>query len=242
MYLVGSANIDGTGLDAQNDVIYGNSGRNILDGKTGGDNLNGGPGGDIYYVNTSADVVNEAAGAAAGFDTIFAQSTYTVGANVERLYLLEGGNYNADGRSGQDDFLSGNSGVNIINGFSGNDTIRGGLGNDTLTGGLGQDLFQFLSAPHTVNNHDAITDFSIVDDRIQLDNLVYTLTGANGDLGAGLFKDLSLAAQDADDVILYDRVNGDLFHDANGLATGGKTLFADVTSDLALTAADFVVV
>ncbi len=242
MYLLGTANINGTGLDAHNDIIYGNAGSNILDGKTGGDNLNGGLGNDFYYVNTSADVVNEAAGAAAGFDTIFAQTSYTIAANVERLYLLNGGNYNASGRNGQDDFLSGNSGNNIINGFSGNDVIRGGLGNDTLTGGLGHDVFQFQTAPHSANNHDAITDFNIADDTIQLDNLFYTLIGANGALAADFFKDIAIGAQDADDVILHDSLSGNLYYDANGLVAGGKTLFADVTDGLALTSADFVVV
>ena len=111
--------------------------------------------------------------------------------NAERLFLLEGGNYNANGRNGQNDFLAGNSGANIINGFSGNDTIRGGLGNDTLTGGAGLDIFQFLTAPNTNANRDVITDFNTADDTIQVDNAVYTLIGANGALAAGLFKNLS---------------------------------------------------
>ena len=242
LYLTGSANINGTGLDAQNDVIYGNSGKNILDGKAGADSLSGGLGDDTYYVDVSGDMVNEAAGAAAGFDTIFAQSSYTIAANAERLYLLNGGNYNASGRDGQNDFLSGNSSANFINGFSGDDTIRSGLGNDTLTGGAGLDTFQFLTAPHTLGNHDRITDFNSVDDTIQMDNSVYALLGVNGALATGLFKDLSLGAQDANDVILYDRATGNLYYDANGLAAGGKTLFADVTDGLALTNADFVVV
>jgi RTX calcium-binding nonapeptide repeat (4 copies) len=241
LYLTGSANINGTGLDGQVDVIYGNGGKNILDGATGADYLSGGLGDDQYYVNVSADVVTEAAGAAAGFDTIFASGSYTIAANVERLYLLGSAGLSATGRNGQDDFLSGNSGNNIINGLSGKDTIRGGLGNDTLTGGFGQDIFQFLAAPQTVSNHDTITDFSITDDTIQMDNAVYTLLGANGVLAANLFKNL-LTAQDADDRILYDQANGNLYYDANGLAAGGVTLFADVTNGLALTNLDFVVV
>jgi trimeric autotransporter adhesin len=241
LYLQGAGNISGTGLDGQNDIIYGNAHNNILDGKTGGDNLNGGLGDDQYYVNTSTDVVNEAAGAGTGLDTIFAQTSYTMALNVEKLYLLDGGNYNANGRDGQNDFLAGNIGANILNGFSGDDVIRGGLGNDTLTGGLGLDIFQFLTAPHTVSNHDTITDFSVADDTIQMDNAIYTLLGANGVLAANLFKNL-LTAQDADDRILYDQANGNLYYDSNGLAAGGVTLFADVTNGLALTAADFVVV
>ena len=240
LYLTGTANYNANGRNGQNDYLYGNSGNNILDGKGGTDNLNGGLGDDFYYVNTSGDVINEAAGA--GFDTMFSLSGNTIALNVERLYLLGTADYVANGRDGQDDFLAGNSGANAINGFSGNDTIRGGLGNDTLTGGLGQDIFQFLTAPHSANNHDVITDYSVADDTIQLDNLYYSLIGPHGTLAAGLFRDLSLGAQDANDVIVYDRATGALYYDNNGLAAGGKTLFAEVTAGLALTDADFVVV
>ena len=222
-----------------NDTLDGAAGNDRLDGGLGGDNLAGGLGNDSYHVQTSADVVNEAAGA--GFDTIFAMTSYTMAANAERLYLSGTANYNANGRNGQNDFLAGNSGDNIINGFSGNDTIRGGLGNDTLTGGAGLDIFQFLTAPNTAANHDTITDFSTADDVIQMDNAVYTLLGANGALAANLFKNLS-AAQDADDRILYDQANGNLYYDTNGLTAGGVIHFAEVTNGLAPTAADFVVV
>jgi Ca2+-binding RTX toxin-like protein len=225
--------------NAFNNYVIGNAGNNIIDGKAGSDNMSGGLGDDQYYVNTSSDVVNEAAGG--GFDTIFAQSGYTIAANAERLFLLNGGNYNANGRNGQDDFLSGNAQNNIINGLSGNDTILGGLGNDTLTGGLGQDIFQFLTAPHTSANRDVITDYNVIDDVIQMDNAVYALLGANGALAANLFKNL-LTAQDADDRILYDQANGNLYYDSNGLTAGGVVHFAEVTNGLALTEADFVVV
>ena len=239
LFLQGTA-ISATSRDGQNDYLYGNALNNILDGKSGTDNLNGGLGNDSYYVNTSADVVNEAAGAGT-LDTIFAQSSYMIAANVERLFLIDGGNYNASGRNGQDDFLAGNAGNNIINGFSGNDTIRGGLGNDTLTGGAGLDIFQFLTEPNSAANRDVITDFNIADDTIQMDNAVYTLLGANGALAANLFRNL-LTAQDADDRILYDQANGNLYYDTNGLTAGGVIHFAEVTNGLALTAADFVVV
>jgi Ca2+-binding RTX toxin-like protein len=241
LYLTGSANINGTGLDGQTDVIYGNAGKNILDGRTGTDYLTGGLGDDQYYVNVSADVVSEAAGSGTGFDTIFASASYIIAANAERLYLLGSASLNATGRDGQNDFLAGNSGANIISGRTGDDTIRGGLGNDTLTGGGGADIFQFLTTPNSASNHDTITDFNIADDTIQMDNAIYALLGAPGVLAANLFKNL-IAAQDADDRILYDQTNGNLYYDSNGLAGGGVTLFADVTDGLALTNLDFVVV
>ena len=75
-----------------------------------------------------------------------------------------------------------------------------------------------------------------------MENAVFTLLGANGALSASLFKNLFLGAQDANDRILYDQANGNLFYDTNGLAAGGVIHFAEVTNGLALTAADFVVV
>ena len=162
--------------------------------------------------------------------------------NAERLYLLDGGNYNANGRNGQNDFLAGNTGANIINGFSGDDTIRGGLGNDTLTGGAGLDIFQFLTAPNTAANSDIITDFNVADDTIQLDNAVYTLLGGRRARWRRTCSRTCLTAQDADDRILYDQANGNLYYDTNGLTAGGVIHFAEVTNGLALTAADFVVV
>ena len=239
MYLTGAANINGTGVNGQNDIMYGNTGNNILNGLTGTDNMNGGLGDDQYYLNTSGDVVNEAAGA--GFDTMFSQSGNTIGLNVERLYLLNGGNYIANGRNGQNDFLAGNDQHNIINGFSGNDTIRGGLGNDTLTGGTGLDIFQFLTAPNTATNRDVITDFNAADDTIQIDNLFYALAGAPGFLPA-FFKNLNLGPQDANDVILYDQANGNLYYDTNGIAGGGVIHFAEVANGTFIDALDFVVV
>ena len=120
IYLIGDFGRAAYGRDGENDYLYGNSRENILDGKFGADYMSGGIGSDTYYVNTSGDVVYEAPGGLAGTsDTIFARTSYTMPANVEGLYLLGGGNYNANGRNGKLDYLYGNSGNNILNGLSG---------------------------------------------------------------------------------------------------------------------------
>ena len=58
---------------------------------------------------------------------------------------------------------------------------------------------------------------------------------ANG----GLFR---IAAQDADDRIIYESDSGRVWYDSNGNAAGGNFLFADLDAGLALTNNDFVVV
>ena len=91
------------------------------------------------------------------------------------------------------------------------------------------------------NPATAATNRKSSDDSIRLENAIFTLLTATGALAQELFKDLSLAAQDANDVIVYNRTTGELFYDTNGLTAGGQTLFADVTDGTALTFADFVV-
>ena len=54
MYLTGAGNINGTGVNGQNDIMYGNAGNNILDGLGGTDNMNGGNGGDSIMSTPAA--------------------------------------------------------------------------------------------------------------------------------------------------------------------------------------------
>ncbi len=111
------------------DFLFGGIGNDTLNGESGNDQLDGGAGGDIYYVDSAADVVIEAPGG--GTDSIFSTVSYSIAANVERLYLLGAGNLNATGRNAQNDILVGNTGNNSMNGLTGYDVMRGGTGNDT---------------------------------------------------------------------------------------------------------------
>jgi Ca2+-binding RTX toxin-like protein len=83
----------------------------------------------------------------------------------------------AHGGDGDDfinqEYYSGDSGVNVINGGAGNDTIRmasvyGGRGFDTVTGGTGADLFilsdqYVLAGGNNTATRNTITDFSRTD-------------------------------------------------------------------------------
>ena len=62
-----------------------------------------------------------------------------------------------------------------------------------------------------------------------------------GALPAGAFL-VGVAAQDADDRILYDPTSGALSFDADGSGAGAAVQFAALSSGLGLTASDFLVI
>lgn len=104
-----------------------------------------------------------------------------------------------------------------------------------MTGGLGKDIFRL-----TTLTRDRITDFSVADDTIQLENGVFTQLTTTGVLSVNNFK--IGAATDADDFILYNSVNGVLTYDSNGNGAGGATQIAILGLGLVLTHADFGVI
>lgn len=172
----------------------------------------------------------EAGNSVAAFNMFLAgNDLMTGGSGNDRLY----------GHTGND-VLRGGGGRDILLGGLGNDDLFGGTGNDVLTGGRGQDDFVFNTALSGNTNFDRITDFSAVDDRILLENAVFTRLAAGG-LGAGQFV-LGAQAQDANDRIIYQRSTGTLWYDRDGNGAAAKVAFADLVDGTALTAADFLVI
>jgi Ca2+-binding RTX toxin-like protein len=248
LVLTGTAAINGTGLDAQADVLTGNSGANTLTGLGGNDTLDGGAGADtmvgglgddIYYVDNAGDIVTEAV--SAGIDSLFSSISYTMATNAEGLYLTGTAAINGTGRDGQNDFIIGNSGANVLAGLTGNDVLNGGLGNDTLTGGAGADTFRFDTALNATTNKDTISEFVVIDDTFELENAIMATLTSTGVLAANLFKNLSLGAIDADDRVLYNAATGAISYDADGSGAGAAIQFATVGLNLAITNADFLV-
>ena len=94
--LTGTAAIDGIG-NALNNTLTGNGANNVLDGGAGADTLTGGAGDDTYIVDSTTDVVTEAA--AEGTDTVNSSVTYTIAtrANLENITLTGTGATNATG-------------------------------------------------------------------------------------------------------------------------------------------------
>lgn len=163
-HIEGGANNDKLQGGLGDDHLYGGDGNDTLDGGVGIDHMEGGAGSDRYNVDTTSDVIVEAAGQ--GTDQVFSYATYTLGDNLEYLSLMDGGAYDGTGNNlvntingnvsantlhgmggndtiyGKDgaDFLYGDDGADYLNGGNQIDQLFGGIGNDKLYGGLDNDF------------------------------------------------------------------------------------------------------
>lgn len=133
--------IDGSAGDNEiyglegNDTLSGGDGNDIIDGGAEIDLLDGGNGDDTYYVDNDKDVIVEAVNA--GYDRVFATSSYMLSANLEELDLLGTGEL-ARGNA-LNNILRGNALDNRVYGAEGDDRLYGGAGQDRLDGGVGAD-------------------------------------------------------------------------------------------------------
>ena len=212
------------------DRLYGGQGNDLLGGGGGIDYYFGGAGNDSFYVDNASETIIELAGG--GTDTILTSvAAYSMAAFAEVENLI--------GLLTTGQLLVGNIRGNGITGGTGNDVLMGGLGNDTLNGGLGNDSFVF-NTTLGATNIDTITGFSVPNDTVQLDDLIFTALSL-GALGAGAFA-IGAAASSAAHRVIYNSANGNLLYDADGTGAGAAVVFANVGGGLALTSADFLVV
>jgi serralysin len=250
--LLGTAAINGTGNVLDN-TLTGNGTANMLNGLSGADTMLGGAGNDTYFVDNRLDIVSEAGGG--GIDKVVSAFSFSLVASahlvgpIEKLVLTGRENIGGTGNPLANTII-GNIGANQLKGGAGNDVLTGGNGNDRLfgeagkdrlTGGANNDTFVFNTAPNAARNRDTITDFSHVNDTIQLDYAVFTALGGNGALKLAFFH-LGTAAADADDHVIYNRATGALIYDSNGNAAGGAVQFATLINRPALQANDFLVI
>ena len=208
----------------------------------------GGTGNDTYVVDNVGDEVLEATGA--GTDLVESYITWSIGPTLERLTLVGTADINGVGNAlanrivgnTGNNSIAGGSGNDIINGGDGADRISGGAGRDTLVGSAGADRFVFNTTLNASTNADTISDFSVAEDRVLLDNAIFTgLSLATGVLSAAAFH-IGAVAADTDDRIIYDSATGALIYDSNGSAAGGDVHFARLASGFALTSDVFLVI
>jgi Ca2+-binding RTX toxin-like protein len=249
-----------------NDILYGQGGNDVLVGGAGNDTMDGGLGDDTFMVDSSRDVVIEAA--RGGYDTVIATTSYSLSptAEVEVLKLsgvsssaainLTGSNTANEitGHAGKNkilgqggnDVLKALSGNDRLYGGTGNDKLYGGAGNDYLKGGSGRDVFVFDTRPNSRTNVDKVADFKSKDDSVWLDNKYFTKLGSGSlskpkKLSKSMFVE-SETAQDANDRIIYDRKAGALYYDRDGTGSAAQVKIATITNKAKLYYHDFFVV
>jgi serralysin len=186
------------------------------------------PSSNVIAGTASSETLNGTAGA----DTI-----QGLGGD-DRLYG-QSGNDRLEGGTGRD-YLFGSTGDDTLLGGDGNDRLYGGTGRDVLTGGANQDSFVFDTSLGA-SNIDKITDFSVVDDTIRLENAVFKTFGWTGTMSSSAFY-AGAAAHDSTDRIIYNSNTGALSYDPDGTGSATAVQFAELSTGLALTNQDFQIV
>jgi Ca2+-binding RTX toxin-like protein len=186
-------------------TLSGIGGADTLDGGLGHDVLIGGLGGDTLIGGAGVDTASYQAaklGVAASLAAPESNTNEAAGDSYNGIENLTG-SVHVDSLTGNAlaNTLNGLGGVDTLAGGLGNDALNGGLGNDNLTGGAGFDAFVFNTAIGAANL-DQITDFSVADDTVRLDDAIFTGL-ARGVLSSAAFH-IGMAAGAADDRIIYN--------------------------------------
>ncbi len=259
-WMIGDAGNDTLSGGGGNDTLYGSDGDDQLIGGSGDDYLIGGTGNNVLEGGAGADTLDGGDGwgvadyrNAAGSVTIHLDNTGNAGdqaasdvfINVNGVFGSGFGDTLAGNDSnnwmlgcGGNDWVSGGRGDDTLYGSEGNDTLVGGVGSDTLTGESGQDVFRFDTILNAASNCDRITDFSIHEDRIQLDGRIFAAL-ASGPLATSSFA-IGVAVNAAQH-ILYNGATGDLSYDVDGSGGQAAVVFANAGAGIAFRAEMFFV-
>jgi Ca2+-binding RTX toxin-like protein len=127
-----------------NDSFYGDNGDDNFTIIGGKNSLYGGSGNDTYYLYVVGTEALLAENANEGKDSVYAINSYTLGGNIENLFLSKYRpdliSLNGTGNS-LDNQIVGEDGINILTGNAGNDTLTGSKGDDTLIGNENNDVY-----------------------------------------------------------------------------------------------------
>jgi len=216
----------------------GSKGNNLLSGGYGNDSLSI----SGYYKYTPSDNPYEPRDLSNTYDSRSSgNNTLSGGAGNDNLSASGSTGSNLlDGGDGNDSLTAFDAtGKNTLKGGNGNDTLTGGKGNDTLIGGSGIDRFVFNSFNQGV---DKISDFNTANEVIQV-----SAAGFGGGLSAGVLSASQLkigtSATTNAQRFIYNSATGGLFFDKDGSAgTFAQVQFGQLSTGLALTNTNFVVV
>ena len=161
------------------------------------------------------------------------------------------GNDTINGQAGADliqglggnDSLLGSAGWDTLQGGDGNDWLQAGTWSDTVTGGAGSDSFAWAESGS--NNRDSVADFVSGTDELLFDMAGFAALGAAGAWAAGDGRFYAAAGasagHDADDRLVYNTTNGNLYYDADGSGSGSAQLVATLSGAPSVSAADITV-
>jgi len=142
------------------------------------------------------------------------------------------GNDTITGDNGNN-YLAAGLGNDTLIGLAGADQLTGGAGLDQLTGGAGNDLFTFNNPNEGT---DTITDF------VGGSDLIFVSSVGFGNLTPGTISPnqfaLGTAALDINVRFIYDRPNGSLFYDPDGIGPASQVKLATLLGSPALSAAN----
>jgi Ca2+-binding RTX toxin-like protein len=226
--LFGTAHSDRILGGIGNDRFYGRDGIDRIYGEEGSDRFYGGDGNDALFGGNG----NDSLSGGSGNDSLKGDD----------------GNDSLDGSSGNDslrgqsgnDRLYGNVGDDTLSGGSGNDRLDGQAGADIIHGGAGQDAFVYNAIPNGAAELDTIRDFSVADDTFLLNNNAFTGLTREGVLQSSAFW-TGTEAHDATDRIIYDRSNGVLYYDQDGIGAAEQVVVAKLSAGLRMTNLDIIV-
>lgn len=204
-YIYGTDQDDSLFGPASDDVMIGGGGSDTFMGGKGNDWYYGGTGDDHYYVQDAGDQVVEYANE--GIDTVYSYlHDYTLGANVENLYLMNGA-VTGTGNS-LDNYLTGNDSNNILLGLDGNDMLNGGAGADVMVGGIGDDQYWVDNVGDIVwelagpsQGHDSVTSsisYSLVGTNVED---LFLSQGAGSINGTGNDDDNSIVGNEGNNIL-----------------------------------------
>ncbi|MEI6215578.1 MAG: Ig-like domain-containing protein [Desulfuromonadales bacterium] len=223
-----------------NDTLTGTSAADFLDGGVGADTMIGLAGNDVYAVDNPLDVVIESAGN--GTDRINSTVSYTLGPNIEDLWLV--GTLSVSGIGNElDNVMWGNGGDNSLQGLAGNDVLDGGAGADTMIGGTGNDTYWVDNAGDVVTenaNEGTDTVYSKSSAYTLPSNVEHLIliAGAGNINGTGNELDNSITGNEGNNILNgmagNDSLDGGTGADTMSGGTGNDTYWADNSGDVVI--------